>query len=249
MLFEAMCLLGDLGLSDHEDRKQTLEIAKLEADIRKANLDRFLRPFQLLTPLILAVGVYLLVQQPNVQGQENAACVAQARFVIDFAKEPETSSDRLRQVFASFPFQCEAARIMANGVVAERSAENSLRASDGIVLRSQDYLSLDLNSVDSRARLCSLNDDVPIEQLYYEVSAVVANLSDSASELERSIADTRSAMQQEELTGKGPRWIQLQVEYEDLGQKLGSLQTDMEKRLQELGMLGDLAVMARAMCE
>ncbi len=80
-------------------RKAKLEVSSLRADL-------LLKPFGLLTPIVLAVGIYLLIQAPEREAENRGQCIREIEFVGKFANQENSQSlDALND----FPFSCQPA--------------------------------------------------------------------------------------------------------------------------------------------
>lgn len=77
-------------------------------------LDLFLKPVSLLTPILLAVALYLLIQQPRQEGEDRSQCLSEMRFVERLKLE---LSEPATQAVLKYPFACDAARDLFLGKI------------------------------------------------------------------------------------------------------------------------------------
>ncbi len=92
-----------------------------------------MRPFGLLTPLLIAGGLYVLFQAPSRDAESRTQCLRE----IDFVQQLSTSESdtRLNTLVAmrDFPFTCGSAATAFNGLMSVEEASTSLREVEGQV--------------------------------------------------------------------------------------------------------------------
>ena len=137
------------------ERKADLEVKNLRSEL-------LLRPFGLLTPLILAIGVYFLVHAPSTQMDNSDQCLREIAFVQSLTSSDGTPTPDFYDAMGHFPFSCQPAKSLFDSLVNMDAASTSLRGAESA---SQRIGSVTVELTDGS------NDAGPVNQCLARVNA------------------------------------------------------------------------------
>lgn len=110
-------------------RIETLSVQKAELEVRNLRSEIWLRPMGFLTPLVLAAGVYLLVQNPSTLMQGRGQCLAEMNILRELSNPETTPRTNIMQAFEQYSFSCESSQEYFRTLSAFEDAATSLESS------------------------------------------------------------------------------------------------------------------------
>lgn len=102
-------------------QKKKLEVAKLKSELLGSRIDLFMKPLQLATPLILAIGIYFYIQQPQIEDEATSSCFEHVTFLMEMGEKGNklTGNVDLLGTFVNFPM-CESATSFVKSMISEQ---------------------------------------------------------------------------------------------------------------------------------
>lgn len=111
-----------------EKDQMALEKARLE--LRLLRLDQYLKPLSLATPVVLAVGIYFLVQAPSIESSDASRCLDEVRIIQDL-EELNDETDLVDYLTVTQALlTCEPVRILAASRAATIQARQAIASAD-----------------------------------------------------------------------------------------------------------------------
>jgi len=209
-----------------------LEKARLE--LRLLRLDQFLKPLSLATPVLLAIGIYFLVQAPTIESSDASRCLDEVRFVQEL-EGLGNETDMVAYVTATEPLlTCESARSFAATRANTIQARQAIASADREISAAEaDIVPLQEGAAQTSCETSLLDEATEQNSVFrarlQELSSDLGELVEQRNEL---IAEAQAELNglDGRQPGEGPRFREIQERIYVLEREIADLQGLIEQQ-------------------